>query len=600
MKYYCNPLCISYRYQFNRDPADSSRLQINREAADPSMILFRGRYYIFASMTLGVWHSDDLVTWQYTRLPDELPLYGYAPDARVVGDYVYLSASSRDDACAFYRTRDILNGPYEKIGGGFPFWDPNLFADDDGRVYFYWGCSNITPIYGVELDPETMKSVGKTAELILGNPAVNGFERRGEDHCEPEASPELVEEWYKDYLKTQNIAEEALNEAEKEQLRTRLATMPYIEGAWVSKHEGRYYLQYACPGTEYNIYADGCYVSKSPLGPYSPAANNPYSSKPGGFMPGAGHGSTMEDKAGNVWHISTMRISVNHYFERRIGLWPAGFDRDGELFCNQRYGDWPAAVSSGRADPWAEPDWMLLSCGKRAGASSFCEGHEPEKAAEEDARTWWRAATPDRSEWLMLDLGSCFDVHAVQVNFADDHMDIPCPGTLSCGEPPRYIETAKLVTQWKLEGSADGRNWEVLEDKSKAQTDLSHDLVVMEKGMRLRYLRLSDIAVPYAQSPCVSGLRVFGLGSGEKPGVPDFTALRTGGLDMEVTIREQADALGYNILFGHAPDKLYHSYMVFSGGTQSIGDLVKGQPCFVRVDAFNENGITHGVCSGMI
>lgn len=52
-------------------------------------------------------------------------------------------------------------------------------------------------------------------------------------------------------------------------------------------------------------------------------------------------------------------------------------------------------------------------------------------------------------------------------------------------------------------------------------------------------------------------------------------------------------AVGYNILWGHAPDKLYHSYMIF-GTTQRIGALVKGQEYYVRVDAFNENGITEG------
>ena len=53
MKYYCNPINVNYRYQFNADPRLHGRLQICREAADPSMILFKGRYYIFASMTLG-------------------------------------------------------------------------------------------------------------------------------------------------------------------------------------------------------------------------------------------------------------------------------------------------------------------------------------------------------------------------------------------------------------------------------------------------------------------------------------------------------------------------------------------------------------------
>ena len=54
--------------------------------------------------------------------------------------------------------------------------------------------------------------------------------------------------------------------------------------------------------------------------------------------------------------------------------------------------------------------------------------------------------------------------------------------------------------------------------------------------------------------------------------------------------------LGYNILWGHRPDKLYHSYLVMGKGIgeKRIGALVKGQACYVRVDAFNENGIMHG------
>ena len=34
-----------------------------------------------------------MVHWESHRLPDSLPLYDYAPDVRVVGDYVYFSAS---------------------------------------------------------------------------------------------------------------------------------------------------------------------------------------------------------------------------------------------------------------------------------------------------------------------------------------------------------------------------------------------------------------------------------------------------------------------------------------------------------------------------
>ena len=138
--YYCNPLNVDYLYQFNQQGMGQQMgpVQISREAADPSMIYFKGKYYIFASMTLGVWVSEDLAHWENKRLPDNLPFYDYAPDVRVIGDYVYFCASKREEICNFYRTKNIEEGPYEEIKGSFDFWDPHQFVDDDGRVYFYW------------------------------------------------------------------------------------------------------------------------------------------------------------------------------------------------------------------------------------------------------------------------------------------------------------------------------------------------------------------------------------------------------------------------------------------------------------------------------
>jgi len=51
----------------------------------------------------------------------------------------------------------------------------------------------------------------------------------------------------------------------------------------------------------------------------------------------------------------------------------------------------------------------------------------------------------------------------------------------------------------------------------------------------------------------------------------------TGDLDMNVSIREQPDTLGYNILFGSHPDKLYHSYMVFRSGEKRVGALIRAE-----------------------
>ena len=51
---------------------------------------------------------------------------------------------------------------------------------------------------------------------------------------------------------------------------------------------------------------------------------------------------------------------------------------------------------------------------------------------------------------------------------------------------------------------------------------------------------------------------------------------------------------GHNVLWGYAPEALYHSCMVFGKNSCRIGALVKDQPVYVRVDTFNEGGITEG------
>lgn len=594
MKVFCNPLNVPYPYQFKRDPRDAYRMSVNREAADPSLVLYRGKYYLFASMTGAVWVSEDLAHWESVPLPKDFPIYDYAPDVRVFGDWLYFTASNRGKPCSFYRTKDPVNDPWEEIPGSFDFWDPNLFQDDDGRVYFYWGCANATPIWGVELDAETLRPLGEKVELIHGDPYRRGYERFGENNSQNPRTEAEIEAMF------QELLEEAgeIPEENRPIIRASFAGLPYIEGAWMTKHKGRYYLQYACPGAELNVYADGVYVSDAPLGPFVPAKNNPYSYKPGGFLPGAGHGSTLEDRVGCFWHTATMRISVNHVFERRVGLWPAGFDAKGELFCNQRYGDWPMDVDALRSDPWAEPEWMLLSYGKRVTSSDSTPGHGAENAVDENVQTWWKSQTAEPGSWLCVDLGEVVTVNAVQVNFADDpENEILCPGELvQTPDMPRLIDRESQPTQWRLECSEDGEEWVLFSDRWDAQTDLPHELVIEEQGVRARYIRLTIHRVPYGVAPCVSGLRVFGRGRGEAPNVPSYTAVRRGELDFFVSAQKQSDTLGYTILWGHEPDKLYHSWQVMGSGIaeQRVGALVEGQETYVRVDAFNENGITHG------
>ena len=175
MKTYCNPLDLGYRYQHMKE---GERIAGFREGADPTLVYFKGKYYLFVSMSAGFWYSDDLLHWDFHADPDLL-IYDYAPDVRQVGGYLYFSASRKGRNCPILRTADPLTEPFTEVSAPFAFWDPDMFWDDDGRVYFYWGCSNMSPIWGVELDPETMTPIGEKKELIFGREEELGYERPG-------------------------------------------------------------------------------------------------------------------------------------------------------------------------------------------------------------------------------------------------------------------------------------------------------------------------------------------------------------------------------------------------------------------------------------
>lgn len=600
MKHYCNPMNLEYRYQFYRkiNAAETpGPFKVYREAADPSLILFKDTYFLFPSMTTGFLTSDDLYNWEFHKFKGEVPVYDYAPDVRVIGDYMYFSASHMGEVCDFYRTKDPRTEEFEKIPGTFAFWDPNLFADDDGRVYFYWGCSNQEPIYGVELDPKTMKPLTEKQAMFDSDPEHRGYERFGNEHIPPKSQEQIeaeVENMYQTILAQSKDTGQDMGMSEKDMknmLRGYFGNKPYLEGAWMTKHDGKYYLQYAIPGTEYNVYGDGAYVSDQPLGPFKPAKNNPYSYNPGGFITGAGHGSTLEDKQGNFWHISSMRISLNENFERRLGLWKAGFDMDGELYCDQRFASWPIAMD---AKPFEQPDWMLLSYHKPVTVSS---GIGAENVTDENVQTFWKAETNQAGEYAVIDLEEVMNVSAVQINFVDDGITRELPDDLEMLRLPyeeRWMDTRKQSTNWLLEGSVDGKDYFVVADKRTVDTDFSHDFIEFEAEKNIRYIKLTVEKLPYNQNAAVAGIRVFGKGNGAAPTkASEVNVSYDGAMDMDVSWKSE-HAVGANILWGYAPEKLYHSRMVYGKEKGHIGALVIGQSIYVRIDTFNENGITEG------
>ena len=325
-KYFCNPMNLPYKYNYqkpNMPGLGDAKLAVYREAADPIMEFFKGKYYLFPSMTAGFFVSENLIDWEYHKLDKPIPIFDYAPDVRAIGDYLYFCASKRSGICNFYRSKDPINEPFEEIKGTFAFWDPNTFCDDDGRIYLYWGCSNITPIWGVELDPKTMKPIGEKQVMFNMDNKTRGYERNGMDHVSgktPEGIAAATEAIFSDLMKMpeENRRNEGLVTEDDVRCLARgfAGDDPYIEGAYMTKYNGKYYLQYACPATQVNVYNDGVLVSDNPLGPFTYADNNPFSYKPGGFANGAGHGSTIAGSDGKYWHTASISISVNNDMER--------------------------------------------------------------------------------------------------------------------------------------------------------------------------------------------------------------------------------------------------------------------------------------------
>ena len=96
--------------------------------------------------------------------------------------------------------------------------------------------------------------------------------------------------------------------------------------------------------TQFNVYADGVYVADHPMGPYTYQKHNPISYKPGGYINGAGHGSTVLGPGGQYWHFGSMALPINMHWERRLCMFPTYFDEDGIMYCDTRFGDYPLSL----------------------------------------------------------------------------------------------------------------------------------------------------------------------------------------------------------------------------------------------------------------
>jgi hypothetical protein len=530
-----NPMDLNYRFQFS-DPG-------YREAADPVCEYFKGKYYLFASKSGGYWSSTDLCTWTYIPCSSITEIENYAPGILIRNDSIYFIASGSK----IYRTSDPENDHWEQIDTKFHLniTDPAFFQDDDGKVYLYWGCSDKDPIMGVEVDPSNgFAPIGKPVVLIVHEHEKYGWEEQGENNDNGQRG--------------------------------------WNEGPCTIKFKGKYYLQYASPGTQFRIYADGVYVADKPLGPYSYIENSPFSFKPGGFIGGAGHGHTFQDIYGNYWHVASMKISQRHMFERRLGLFPVHITEEGRFCQHSVWADYPFVIPDKKTDSEINDytiGWNLLSYNKPVTTSSFLSGFLPSYAVDEQIESWWSAQTGHPGEWLQIDLTRTMEIHAIQVNFADQDFTVRAPHTL-------------FNYQYLIEASDNELDWYKLVDKTENTKDAAHELTVLKKPIETRYLRITnkkDLPGKFS----LSGFRIFGNGKGNLPSKVTGIIVKRNpndGRRFLISWDKQEHADGYIIEICNKKNQLINSIMVHDHQYEG-GFFNRNTEYSFTVKAFNENGM---------
>ncbi len=544
---YCNPMNISYNYEpYNNNVKTNGSF---RSSADPMGLTYKGEYYLFSTNQGGFHYSKNLTDWDFA--PASFQRYPTdddqcAPAAFVSGDTLYYTGSTYLGLPIWYSTNP-KSGRFKRAmdKGVLPWWDPYLFLDDDGRLYLYYGSSNEYPLKGVELSRNDFFPISKIHDVLALHPKEHGWERFGMNNDDE------------------------------------VTLAPFTEGAAMTKHDGKYYLQYGAPGTEFKIYADGVYVGDSPLGPFRYQKHNPMSYKPGGFVQGSGHGGTFCDTKGNYWHVSTCMLSLKYKFERRIGLYPTAFDADGIMYSSAAFGDYPNWNADSDIKNPADrfTGWMLLSLGKKVEVSSTDSIYSASNLTDESMRTYWAARSGEPGEWLSIDLGKEMTVKAIQLNYYDY-------------KTVQHNRANDIYYQYRIYASNDGKNWELVVDKSDNDRDCPHDYVELQSDLQARYLKLENVHVPSGNF-CLSEFRVFGNSNGEKPSkVKSLKVVRDKDDNRNAMIEWQPSnhAYGYNVYYGIAPDKLYNAITVYDGCSYDMRGLDRDTDYYFAIEALGEAG----------
>jgi hypothetical protein len=448
---YCNPLPIE------ASSRDGSPQGVN--LGDVTVVREGGTYFMFCTGG-GGWVSDDLVNWRYRGVEMRQGRVPVAPHVVKFNGQFYMSGND----APLYRAPAIL-GPYEVVGDwmdveGKPFsgvangyrwtgaFDVDIFVDDDNRPYLYFPARSTEGIDVVPLDPKQLNRFTAAPKRLIRFDPSHVWERYGEMNEYPDIS--------------------------------------WIEGPWMMKRRGTYYLQYSGSGTQWLSYATGMYASKSPTGPFTYSPINPVLRKTTGVVTGTAHGSIVEGPDGGLWQFYTIVMS-NPPGGRRVGMDPVGFDSRGNLFVRgpSETPQWgPGAV----ADPARHGDSGSLpltinkmrAMNSKSAFSSQRPGRDAAYAIDNSTGTWWEPAEDDKQPSLTVDLSPATEMDPLQL-FAVDSSRIlfsaprgfgrpPAPGAApapASAPAPAPAPDGVVAHRYRIETSTDGIRFTTLLDKTQ-------------------------------------------------------------------------------------------------------------------------------------
>lgn len=467
---YCNPLPMQIAPGANA-------------SGDVTVIEHSGKYYMYCTGG-GAWVSEDLLNWEYKEVKHcaRIPV---APDVAEFNGRFYMSGNS----CPLYVADDPL-GPYELVGewsntgeiseGWNEAFDTHIYVDDDNQPYLFWPGRGISGIYGVKLNPEKMNEfVGKPVHLFQFN-SMHKWERYGEANEYPGVA--------------------------------------WIEGPWVIKRNGIYYLEYSASGTQWKTYAEGYYTATSPLGPYEYASNNPLLQKTEGLVTGTAHGSIVMIPGTDKWYQFYTIVLSNPPGGRRIGMDPVVFDEEGYMSVVVTDTPQPAPLAKAIDTPKSMPLTInkVRAMNALSKVSSEQFGFFGSYAVDNYSGTVWMPEEEDKEPSLLIELSPATRFDVVQL-YNVDAMRIMFGGVAPRAAGFRRMRSyAEQVYKYKLEVSMDGEKFTTVVDKTANNT--SRNITFDEfDPIECRFVKLTVTGWPENMPRGIIDFTVFGYPSRELP-----------------------------------------------------------------------------------